>query len=92
MVVFLNGLPIAVIELKNSTDENATIWNAFNQLQTYKDQIPSLFVYNALLVISDGMEARVGSLSADREWFMPWRTIEGEALGARVHTATGSDD
>jgi len=80
VVVFLNGLPLAVIELKNSTDENATIWNAFNQLQTYKDQIPSLFVYNALLIISDGLEARVGSLSADREWFMPWRTIEGEAL------------
>ena len=80
VVVFLNGLPIAVIELKNSTDENATIWSAFNQLQTYKDQIPSLFLYNALLVISDGIEARVGSLSADREWFMPWRTIEGEAL------------
>jgi len=78
VVVFLNGLPIAVIELKNSTDQNATIWNAFNQLQTYKEQIPSLF--NALLVISDGMEARVGSLSADRERFMPWRTIEGEEL------------
>jgi type I restriction enzyme R subunit len=80
VVIFLNGLPIAVIELKNSTDENATIWNAFNQLQTYKDQIPSLFVYNELLVISDGLETRVGSLSADREWFMPWRTIEGERL------------
>ena len=80
VVIFLNGLPIAAIELKNSADENATIWNAFNQLQTYKDQIPSLFVYNELLVISDGLEARVGSLSADREWFMPWRTIEGEEL------------
>ena len=80
VVIFLNGLPIAVIELKNSADENATITNAFNQLQTYKDQIPSLFVYNELLVISDGLEARVGSLSADREWFMPWRTIEGEEL------------
>jgi type I restriction enzyme R subunit len=80
VVIFLNGLPIAVIELKNSADENATIWSAFNQLQTYKDQIPSLFVYNALLVISDGLEARAGSLSADREWFMPWRTIEGEEL------------
>jgi type I restriction enzyme R subunit len=80
VVVFLNGLPIAVIELKNSADENATISNAFNQLQTYKDQIPFLFVYNELLVISDGLEARVGSLSADREWFMPWRTVEGEEL------------
>ena len=80
VVILLNGLPIAVIELKNATDENATIWNAFNQLQTYKDQIASFFVYNELLVISDGLEARVGSLSADREWFMPWRTIEGEEL------------
>jgi type I restriction enzyme R subunit len=80
VVIFLNGLPIAVIELKNATDENATIWDAFNQLQTYKAQIPSLFVYNELLIISDGLEARVGSLSADREWFMPWRTIEGEGL------------
>lgn len=80
VVVFLNGLPIAVIELKNPADENATIWNAFNQVQTYKDQIPSLFVYNELLVISDGLAARVGSLSADRERFMPWRTIEGEQL------------
>ena len=60
-MIFLNGLPIAVIELKSSTDENATITNAFNQLQTYKDQIPSLFVFNEfLLVISDGLEARVG--------------------------------
>jgi len=80
IVIFLNGLPIAVIELKNPADENATIWNAFNQLQTYKAEIPALFVYNALLIISDGLEARVGSLSADREWFMPWRTIEGEEL------------
>jgi type I restriction enzyme, R subunit len=80
VVIFLNGVPIGVIELKSSTDENATIWDAFNQLQTYKDQIPSLFAYNELLVISDGLEARVGSLSADREWFMPWRTIEGEEL------------
>jgi len=80
VVIFLNGLPIAVVELKDPTTENATIWNAFNQLQTYKDQIPSLFAYNELLVISDGLEARVGSLSADRERFMPWRTIEGEEL------------
>jgi type I restriction enzyme R subunit len=80
VVIFLNGLPIAVIELKNPADENATISNAFNQVQTYKDQIPSLFAYNELLVISDGLEARVGSLSAVREWFMPWRTIKGEEL------------
>jgi type I restriction enzyme, R subunit len=80
IVVFVNGLPLAVIELKNATDENATIWTAFNQLQTYKQQIPSLFVFNEALIISDGLEARIGTLSADKERFMPWRTIEGEAL------------
>ncbi|HME00739.1 MAG TPA: type I restriction endonuclease subunit R [Terriglobia bacterium] len=80
VVLFINGLPIAVLELKNPADESATIWTAFNQLQTYKHEIPNLFVYNALLVVSDGMEARVGSLSADTERFMPWRTVEGEEL------------
>lgn len=80
VVLFINGLPVAVIELKNAADENATIWTAFHQLQTYKAQIPSLFTFNEALVISDGVEARVGTLTANREWFMPWRTIEGEAL------------
>lgn len=80
VVIFLNGLAVAVIELKNAADENATIWSAFNQLQTYKQQIPSLFFANALLIISDGLEARIGTLTADRERFMPWRTIAGETL------------
>ncbi len=80
IVLFVNGLPFAVIELKNPADENATIWSAFNQLQTYKEQIPSLFAYNEALVISDGTEARIGTLTANREWFMPWRTIEGQEL------------
>lgn len=83
IVVFVNGLPLAVIELKNAADEEATIWTGFNQLQTYKQQIPSLFTTNELLIISDGLEARIGSLTADRERFMPWRTIEGEELAAR---------
>ena len=78
IVVFVNGLPLGVIELKNPTDENATVWSAFRQLQTYKKEIPRLFAYNETLVISDGVEARVGSLTADQERFMPWRTIEGE--------------
>ena len=77
IVVFVNGIPISVLELKNPMDERATIWKAFNQLQTYKDEITSLFVYNELLIISDGLEARFGSLSADKERFMPWKTIEG---------------
>jgi type I restriction enzyme R subunit len=80
VVLFINGLPVAVIELKNAADENATIWSAFNQLQTYKQQIPSLFAFNEALVISDGVQARIGTLTANREWFMPWRTIEGEEL------------
>lgn len=78
VILFVNGLPLVVLELKNPADEDATIWSAFNQFQTYKKQIPALFNYNALLVISDGLEARVGSLTADTERFMPWRTIEGE--------------
>jgi type I restriction enzyme R subunit len=80
VVLFVNGLPLAVVELKNAVDEKATIWQAFAQLQTYKAEIPRLFAYNAALVISDGVHARIGSLTADRERFMPWRTIEGEAL------------
>ena len=80
VVVFVNGLPLGLTELKNAADENADIWTAFNQLQTYKEQIPSLFVHNAVLVISDGLEARIGTVSADRERFMPWRTIEGETV------------
>jgi type I restriction enzyme R subunit len=80
VVLFINGLPIAVMELKNAATENATIWTAFNQLQTYKMQIPSLFSFNEAMVISDGVQARVGTLTAGREWFMPWRTIEGEEL------------
>lgn len=80
IVVFVNGLPLGVIELKNAADENADIWAAFHQFQTYKQQIPSLFIHNAVLVISDGMEARIGTISANRERFMPWRTIEGETV------------
>ncbi len=80
VVLFLNGLPLVLVELKNPADENATIWSAFQQLQTYKAELPTLFAYNALLVVSDGLEARVGTLTAGREWFKPWRTIHGEAL------------
>jgi type I restriction enzyme R subunit len=80
VVIFVNGLPLAVIELKNAADKDATLWDAFNQIQTYKEQVPSLFLHNAVNVISDGLEARVGTISADKERFMPWRTIEGETL------------
>ena len=80
IVLFVNGLPLAVIELKNPADENATIGSAFQQLQTYKAEIPSLFAFNAALIVSDGLEARIGTLTAGREWFKPWRMIAGEAL------------
>ena len=79
-VLFVNGLPLALMELKNAADENASIQTAFSQIQTYKAELPTLFAYNALVVISDGTEARIGTLTAGREWFKPWRTIEGEAL------------
>ena len=74
IVVFVNDLPLTVIELKNPADENATVWSAFHQLQTYKVELPSLFAGNAVLAVSDGMQARIGTLSAGREWFKPWRT------------------
>lgn len=83
IVLFLNGLPIAVIELKNPGDENATVSGAYNQLQTYKREIGSLFRTNALLIASDGMTARIGSLTADEERFMPWRTVDGEDIAPK---------
>ena len=67
-----------MIELKNPANTNADVWKAFNQLQTYKDEIADLVVYNEALIVSDGMNARVGSLTASPEWFMPWRTISSE--------------
>src|SRR5947207_341453 len=85
IVLFLNGLPLAVIELKNPADENATVWGAHNQLLTYQAQIPALFTWNVVLIASDGTQARIGSVGAGREWFKPWRTIEGlEIAPARL--------
>jgi type I restriction enzyme R subunit len=80
VVLFINGLPLAVLELKNAAAENTTIWSAFQQLQTYQAEVPTLFAPNALLAVSDGVEARVGTLGAGREWFKPWRTVAGETL------------
>ncbi len=79
LVVFVNGLPLGLIELKNATDENTTIWSAYAQLQTYKAEIPALLQYNAALVVSDGLQARIGSVTANQEWFKIWRTVDGEA-------------
>jgi type I restriction enzyme R subunit len=83
VVVFVNGLPLAVIELKAPGSAGAHLLGAFNQLQTYKQQIPQLFNTNALLVTSDGIAARVGSLSADLERFMPWRTTDGTKVAPK---------
>lgn len=80
IILFVNGLPLVLLELKNPADEHADIWKAFDQIQTYKAQIPEVFQYNELLVIADGSEARLGSLSASAERFMQWRTIDGVTL------------
>ena len=80
IVLFVNGLPLGLIELKNPADEDATVWTAWQQLQTYKAELPALFAFNAALIVSDGVEARIGTLTAGREWFKPWRTITGETL------------
>ncbi len=80
VVLFVNGLPLGVIELKNPADEDATIWTAWQQLQTYKAELPTLFSMNEILMVSDGTQARIGTLTAGREWFKPWRTVSGEGL------------
>ena len=80
IILFVNGLPLVLLELKNPADEKADIWKAYDQIQTYKEQIPDVFQYNEVLVISDGSEARLGSLSSNAERFMQWRTIDGETL------------
>ena len=80
IVLFVNGLPLAVIELKNPADEDATLRSAWQQLRTYQAELPSLFTFNAVLAVSDGVEARLGTLTAGWEWFKPWRTISGEEL------------
>ena len=80
IVLFVNGLPLGLIELKNPADEKATVWTAWQQIQTYKAELSDLFAFNAALIASDGVEARLGTLTAGREWFKPWRTISGETV------------
>lgn len=84
VILFVNGLPLVVIELKNAADENATIQSAFRQIETYKDAIPSLFTYNALVVISDGLEARAGSMSAGFSRMMAWKTADGRVEASNL--------
>ena len=86
MVLFVNGLPLGVIELKNRVDEDATIWMAWHQLQTYKGELPTPFSMNEAQVVSDGTAARIGTLTAGKEWCKPWRTVTGEALAAPTMT------
>ena len=78
VMLFVNGLPLGVIELKNPADVDATIWTAWQQIQTYKAELPTLFSMNEALMVSDGTEARIGTLTSGREWFKPWRAITGE--------------
>ncbi len=80
IVLFVNGLPLGLIELKNPADEKATVWTAWNQIRTYKAELADLFAFNETLIVSDGVESRMGTLTAGREWFKPWRTIGGETL------------
>ncbi len=83
IILFVNGLPLVVIELKNAADENATIESAFEQIQTYKTFIPSLFTYNAFCIISDGLECKAGSVSAGLNRFMAWKTSDGNKEASR---------
>lgn len=83
VVVFVNGIPLVVIELKSASDENVDITDAYNQLQTYKMTIPSLFTYNSFMVTSDGINARAGTLTSDEDRFMAWRTIEGDDVASK---------
>ncbi len=83
IVVFINGLPLAVVELKH-----ATIWSAYAQLQTYKSEIPSLLQYNAVMVLSDGLQARIGPLTANQEWFKVWREQDALPSGLELETLT----
>lgn len=84
IVLFINGLPLGAIELKNPAGENATVRSAFNQFETYKAQIPSLFRFNEILVISDGLESKAGTITSDWERFLPWKTIDGEEIAPRA--------
>ena len=86
LVIFVNGLPLAIIELKNPVDETATVLSAYHQLQTYKSELPTLFACNAVMAVSDGLKALVGTLTAGSEWFKPWRTIAGQELAPVFYT------
>ena len=78
IVLFLNGLALGIIELKNLADENTDVWDAWQQLQTYQNELPTLFSLNEFLIVSDGLYARIGPLTAGKEWFKPWKTMDDD--------------
>ncbi|MBP8244659.1 MAG: type I restriction endonuclease subunit R, partial [Chitinophagaceae bacterium] len=84
VLIYLNGIPVVVMELKNAVDANATIDKAYQQLQTYHQAIPSLFGYNLLEIISDGLEAKVGTITSDLSRFMSWKTADGNSIASRT--------
>ncbi|AYA04299.1 type I restriction endonuclease subunit R [Acinetobacter sp. WCHAc010034] len=84
LILYINGLPLVVIELKNAADENATVDGAYNQIQTYQEQIPSLFTYNAFNIVSDGLEAKAGTISADLSRYMAWKTANGQSKASKT--------
>jgi type I restriction enzyme R subunit len=84
VILFVNGLPLVVIELKNPADENATVKSAYQQIQTYKDLIPSLFTYNCFVIISDGLEAKTGTISSSLSRYMAWKTIDGKVEASKL--------
>ncbi|MBU4438029.1 MAG: type I restriction endonuclease subunit R [Acetobacterium sp.] len=85
LILFINGLPLVVVELKSASDENVGISSAYNQIQTYKKDIPTLFVYNAFCILSDGINARAGTLTSNEERFMNWRTVDGVDIEPKSH-------
>jgi len=84
VILYINGLPLVVIELKNLIDENATIKNAYNQIQTYKSQVEQLFYTNALCIISDGLEAKMGTITSSIDRYMSWKSVDGITTGSHV--------
>jgi type I restriction enzyme R subunit len=84
LLLFVNGLPLVVVELKNAVDENATVKSAYKQIQTYKETIPSLFTYNAFCVVSDGIEAKAGTISAGFSRFMSWKSSDGKSEASKL--------
>ena len=91
VALFVNGLPLCIIELKNPADEDATIWTAWQQLQTYKAELSNLFSMNEMLMVSDGTQSRIGALTTGTEWFKPWRTITGGDPGRPQHDRASGD-